>query len=115
MIATLMTWAAIIVINLIVLGLVPERRRPTSAMVWLLLILLVPVFRSAPPTWTSAPSTSTSRIHDVHRQPALHQPNARGQDLYRSLSHEMTLAGWNTRPITKRWVDNVMRLTSAVQ
>ncbi len=43
MIATLLTWAAIILINLIVLGLVPERRRPTSAMAWLLLIFLVPV------------------------------------------------------------------------
>ena len=43
MIATLLTWAAIILINLIVLGLVPERRRPTSAMAWLLFIFLVPV------------------------------------------------------------------------
>ncbi|HEU5484606.1 MAG TPA: phospholipase D-like domain-containing protein, partial [Microlunatus sp.] len=37
------------------------------------------------------------------------------EDEYRSLSHELTLAEWNKRPITKRWLDNVMRLTSAVQ
>ncbi|HEX7209740.1 MAG TPA: PLDc N-terminal domain-containing protein, partial [Propionibacteriaceae bacterium] len=34
----------ILVINLVVLGLVPEGRKPSSAMAWLLLILLVPVF-----------------------------------------------------------------------
>src|SRR3954454_7126592 len=33
----------IFVINLVALGLVPERRRPGSAMAWLLLIFLVPV------------------------------------------------------------------------
>ncbi|MET0693394.1 MAG: cardiolipin synthase [Propionibacteriaceae bacterium] len=37
------------------------------------------------------------------------------EDLYRSLSHELTLAEWEARPLAKRWVDNVMRLTSAVQ
>jgi cardiolipin synthase len=37
------------------------------------------------------------------------------EDTYRSLSREMTLAEWKTRPLAKRWVDNVMRLTSAVQ
>jgi cardiolipin synthase A/B len=43
-IATLLVWACVVLINLIVLGLVPERRSPSSAMAWLLLILLVPVF-----------------------------------------------------------------------
>lgn len=37
------------------------------------------------------------------------------EDEYRSLSHELTLDEWKQRPLTKRWVDNVMRLTSAVQ
>lgn len=37
------------------------------------------------------------------------------EDVYRSLSREMTLDEWNTRPLSKRWLDNVMRLTSAVQ
>jgi cardiolipin synthase len=37
------------------------------------------------------------------------------EDMYRSLSRELTLAEWKTRPLKKRWVDNVMRLTSAVQ
>ena len=37
------------------------------------------------------------------------------EDMYRSLSREMTLDEWKTRPLSKRWVDNVMRLTSAVQ
>ena len=37
------------------------------------------------------------------------------EDMYRSVSREMTLAEWKTRPLAKRWVDNVMRLTSAVQ
>ena len=37
------------------------------------------------------------------------------EDMYRSLCREMTLEEWKKRPLTKRWVDNVMRLTSAVQ
>lgn len=37
------------------------------------------------------------------------------EDMYRSLSRELTLEEWNKRPLTKRWLDNVMRLTSAVQ
>ena len=37
------------------------------------------------------------------------------EDTYRSVSRELTLDEWNKRPLTKRWVDNVMRLTSAVQ
>jgi cardiolipin synthase len=37
------------------------------------------------------------------------------EDMYRSLSRELTLDEWLTRPLSKRWVDNVMRLTSAVQ
>jgi cardiolipin synthase A/B len=37
------------------------------------------------------------------------------EDMYRSLSREMTLEEWRTRPLPKRYVDNVMRLTSAVQ
>ena len=37
------------------------------------------------------------------------------EDMYRGLSRELTLDEWKTRPLTKRWVDNVMRLTSAVQ
>ena len=37
------------------------------------------------------------------------------EDQYRSLSHELTLAEWQQRPLTKRWLDNAMRLTSAVQ
>ena len=37
------------------------------------------------------------------------------EDMYRSLSREMTLEEWKTRPLSKRWLDNVMRLTSAVQ
>src|SRR6187200_3150094 len=44
MITTILVWAAVILINAIVLGLVPEKRSPSSAMAWLLLILLVPVF-----------------------------------------------------------------------
>jgi cardiolipin synthase A/B len=37
------------------------------------------------------------------------------EDMYRSLSRELTLEEWGTRPLPKRWADNVMRLTSAVQ
>jgi cardiolipin synthase len=37
------------------------------------------------------------------------------EDLYRSLSRELTLPEWRTRTLSKRWLDNVMRLTSAVQ
>ena len=36
--------AVIVVIDVLALGLVPERRRPGSAMAWLLLIFLVPFF-----------------------------------------------------------------------
>lgn len=37
------------------------------------------------------------------------------EDQYRSVSHELTLDEWSRRPLAKRWMDNVMRLTSAVQ
>ena len=37
------------------------------------------------------------------------------EDHYRSLSHELTLDEWRRRPLAKRYVDNVMRLTSALQ
>jgi cardiolipin synthase len=37
------------------------------------------------------------------------------EDMYRSLSLELTLDEWRQRPLSKRYVDNVMRLTSAVQ
>jgi len=37
------------------------------------------------------------------------------EDMYRSLSKELTLQEWNERPLSQRWLDNVMRLTSAVQ
>ena len=39
---TVVSLVAIWVINIIALGLVPERRRPTSAMAWLLLIFFLP-------------------------------------------------------------------------
>ena len=42
MIATVLVYAVIFVINLVALGLVPERRRPSSAMAWLLLIFFLP-------------------------------------------------------------------------
>jgi cardiolipin synthase len=37
------------------------------------------------------------------------------EDHYRSLSRELTLAEWNRRPLWKRYIDNVMRLTAALQ
>jgi phosphatidylserine/phosphatidylglycerophosphate/cardiolipin synthase-like enzyme len=37
------------------------------------------------------------------------------EDHYRDLSHELTLEEWRRRPLVKRYVDNVMRLTSALQ
>jgi cardiolipin synthase A/B len=37
------------------------------------------------------------------------------EDMYRSLSRELTLEEWKQRPLSQRWFDNVMRLTSAVQ
>ena len=37
------------------------------------------------------------------------------EDMYRSLSRELTLEEWKKRPLSQRWFDNVMRLTSAVQ
>jgi cardiolipin synthase len=37
------------------------------------------------------------------------------EDHYRSLSRQLTLAEWNRRPLRKRYIDNVMRLTSALQ
>ena len=39
----------------------------------------------------------------------------RVEDHYRSLSRQLTLAEWNRRPLRKRYIDNVMRLTSALQ
>lgn len=37
------------------------------------------------------------------------------EDVYRSRSRELTLAEWRQRSLPKRYLDNVMRLTSAVQ
>jgi cardiolipin synthase len=37
------------------------------------------------------------------------------EDGYRAVAKELTLQEWNKRPISQRWLDNVMRLTSAVQ
>lgn len=37
------------------------------------------------------------------------------EDSYRAVSTEITLATWRRRPLVKRYLDNVMRLTSAVQ
>lgn len=37
------------------------------------------------------------------------------EDTYRSISHELTLDEWSVRPLWKRYADNVMRLTSALQ
>src|SRR3954449_4594429 len=44
MIPTIVVALLILAIDVLALGLVPERRRPSSAMAWLLLILLVPLF-----------------------------------------------------------------------
>jgi cardiolipin synthase A/B len=37
------------------------------------------------------------------------------EDHYRSLSLELTPEEWRRRPLRKRYLDNVMRLTSALQ
>jgi cardiolipin synthase len=37
------------------------------------------------------------------------------EDHYRALSHQLTLDEWHRRPLGKRYIDNVMRLTSALQ
>ena len=37
------------------------------------------------------------------------------EDSYRVVSTEVTLAAWRKRPLAKRYLDNVMRLTSALQ
>jgi cardiolipin synthase len=37
------------------------------------------------------------------------------EDHYRSVSRELTLDEWPRRPLPKRYIDNVMRLTSALQ
>jgi cardiolipin synthase A/B len=39
---TVVTYGVLLVVNVVVLGLVPERRRPSSAMAWLLLIFFLP-------------------------------------------------------------------------
>ena len=71
---------------------------------------------SAPPTWTSCSFNLDFEISMMctGSRPFIGRMRE-VEDLYRSLPHEMTLTEWNTRPITKRWLDNVMRLTSAVQ
>jgi cardiolipin synthase len=37
------------------------------------------------------------------------------EDQYRLLSQQLTIAEWRRRPLRKRYIDNVMRLTSALQ
>ena len=34
---------------------------------------------------------------------------------YKKVCHELTLEEWNARGVLRRYVDNVMRLTSALQ
>ncbi len=41
---TILVTVSIFAINVIALGLVPERHRPSSAMAWLLLIFFLPGF-----------------------------------------------------------------------
>jgi cardiolipin synthase len=36
-------------------------------------------------------------------------------DHYRALSHQLTPDEWHRRPLGKRYIDNVMRLTSGLQ
>jgi cardiolipin synthase len=37
------------------------------------------------------------------------------EDAYRALSRPLTLAEWDQRPARRKYVDNVMRLTAALQ
>ena len=37
------------------------------------------------------------------------------EDEYREMARELTLDEWRARPLRQRYVDNVMRLTSALQ
>jgi cardiolipin synthase len=37
------------------------------------------------------------------------------EDHYRAISTELTLEVWRQRPLAKRYLDNVLRLTSALQ
>jgi cardiolipin synthase len=37
------------------------------------------------------------------------------EDHYRAISTELTIAAWNRRPARLRYLDNVMRLTAALQ
>ena len=37
------------------------------------------------------------------------------EDSYRAISTELTLDIWRQRPLIKRYLDNVLRLTSALQ
>jgi hypothetical protein len=81
-------------IKIVALGPVPEGRRPSSASAWLLLIFEISVMCLS--------RSHTTAIREV-------------EDLYRSLSRELTLDEWYRRPLGKRYIDNVMRLTSALQ
>jgi hypothetical protein len=44
-----------------------------------------------------------------------HRGMRHAEDHYRSLSRELTLDEWLRRQLPKRYIDNVMRLTSALQ
>jgi cardiolipin synthase len=47
--------------------------------------------------------------------PSFHTAMREVEDMYRSLSRELTLEEWKKWSLSQRWFDNVMRLTSAVQ
>jgi hypothetical protein len=93
-------------IKVVALGLVPEGRRPSPATAWLLLILLLPVIGLLA-FWLIVSVMCVSR--------SLTMAMSQVEDHYRSLSSELTLEEWRRRPLRKHYVDNVMRLTSALQ
>ena len=105
-------------IKVVALGLVPEGRRPSSATAWLLLILFLPVVGIVAFWLIGSPFVDRGR----RRRQA-----AAGEVISGALTSQtddllpvpagstLNTQEWLQRPLGKRYVDNVMRLTSALQ
>ncbi|HEY5848049.1 MAG TPA: cardiolipin synthase, partial [Microlunatus sp.] len=98
MIATLLGALVILLINLIALGLVPERRRPSSAMAWLLLILFLPVLGILLFLLIGSPYVPRKRREEQQ---------VAGELIQSGLTHVPALPSSSDRP---GWLDSVMVL-----
>ena len=105
-------------IKVVALGLVPEGRRPSSATAWLLLILFLPVVGIVAFWLIGSPFVDRGRRrrHAAAGEMISGALTSQTDDLLPvPAGSTLNTQEWLQRPLGKRYVDNVMRLTSALQ